>query len=308
MLVSVLIPAYNSALSIEQTLQSVFEQDYPSIEIIVVNDGSTDNTEEVLAKFSDRIQYYAQKNAGVSAARNLAYSKSKGDFIQYLDADDLLAKGKISAQVNALQNNNADVAYGDWLKFTESNGTYTELERVSKQMQKRPEIELYTNFWVPLAALLYTRRITDKIGGWNLHLPVIQDARYALDAALNKAKFVYTPGIMAQYRAQQSNSLSNKSRINFMSDCFTNAQQIDKLWRGDYKHDLEKKEATVNVLRFCISEFSILDKMKHKQAIDLLLEIEPNYIPNDGRVMKGLSKIFGFRFAEKIAAIKRNLS
>ncbi len=308
MLVSVIIPAYNSAKTIEKTLQSVFDQDYPSIEIIVVNDGSTDNTDEILSKYTDKIQYYKQINSGVSVARNFGYSKAKGEYIQYLDADDLLAKGKLTKQVNALKETGADVSYGDWTKFSEADGKMLELETIEKQMGTRPEIELYTNFWVPLAALLYTRKITDKIGTWNITLPVIQDARYALDAAIHRAKFTYTSGVMAYYRTHQSDSLSNKNRLNFISDCFTNAQQVDKLWRVEYKNDVEKKDATISVLRFCISEFSILDKLKQKQAIDLLLEIEPNYVPKQGAVMRGLSMVFGYRFAEKIATIKRNLN
>ena len=308
MLVSVIIPAYNSAKTIEKTLQSVFDQDYESIEIIVVNDGSTDDTEQVLSQYFDKIKYIHQANAGVSVARNTGYSVAEGEYIQYLDADDLLAKGKISIQIEALKNNNAEVAYGDWIKFTETDQAFKELEIVSREIQERAEIELITDFWVPLAALLYKRTITEKIGAWNTKLPIIQDARYALDAALNKAIFIYTPGVMAYYRAHDSGSLSTKNKLSFMLDCFENAKQIDALWRTDYKTDIEKKKAIIQVLRFCVNEFSIHDKNKHKEAIDYILDIEPNYIPENSRGMRAMSKLIGYRNAERIASIKRKLS
>ncbi len=308
MLVSVIIPAYNSSKTIEKTLQSVFEQDYEFIEIIVVNDGSTDTTEQVLSKYLDRIKYIYQDNAGVSVARNKGYSISKGEFIQYLDADDLLAKGKLTTQIELLKNNDAEVAYGDWIKFTESEHVFKELEIVSREIQGRAEIELITDFWVPLAALLYKRTITEKIGSWNLKLPIIQDARYALDAALNKAAFIYTPNVVAYYRAHDSGSLSTKNKLGFMLDCFENAKQIDAIWRKDYNADVEKKKAILQVLRFCVTEFSTHDKIKHKEAIDYILDIEPNYIPENSRGMRAMSKLIGYRNAERIASIKRKLS
>jgi glycosyltransferase involved in cell wall biosynthesis len=308
MLVSVIIPAYNAAKTIEKTIQSVLDQDYPSIEIIVVNDGSTDTTEDILKKYSSKIRYLYQANAGVSTARNNAYSHAKGAYIQYLDADDLLAPSKITTQVKLLEEQNADVAYGDWVKFTETEHVYKELELVSREMQAREEIELFTDFWVPLAALLYKRSITDKIGNWNTKLPIIQDARYALDAALHKAKFLYTPGVMAYYRVHDSGSLSTKNKLAFMLDCFENAKQIYSLWQADIEKDVEKKNALIKVLRFCVNEFSILDKLKHGEAIDCILKIEPNYIPDGSKGLRTMSKLFGYRNAERLASIKRRIS
>lgn len=305
---SIIIPAYNSAKTIERTLASVFVQDYPNLEIIVVNDGSTDNTEQVLKKYADKINYYYQTNAGVSVARNLGFEKSTGDYIQYLDADDLLAEGKISKQIQAIEESEADVAYGDWMRFTENDFVYKELEMVEREMTLRPEIELITDFWTPLAALLYTRTIANKIGGWNTALPVIQDARYALDAAIHQAKFIYTPGVMGYYRVHETGSLSTRNRFNFMNDCLENAKQIDAIWRKEYSTDLEKKKAIINVLRFCVNEFSILDKSKHKEAVSLILDIDSKFIPENSKLLRTMSKLLGYRTAETIAYFKRKLS
>lgn len=86
---SIIIPLYNKESFIENTLKSIFSQTFTDYEIIVVNDGSTDKSEAIVLKFSDkRIRFYNQKNQGVSSARNFGIKKSKGDFIAFLDADD----------------------------------------------------------------------------------------------------------------------------------------------------------------------------------------------------------------------------
>lgn len=308
MLVSVIIPAYNAAKTIEKTIQSVLMQNYSTIEIIVVNDGSTDDTENVLKQFNDKIKYVYQKNAGVSAARNLGFNLAKGEFIQYLDSDDLLAEDKIKIQVEALLNNNADVAYGNWVKFKEYENTFQELEVVEKEMIADVAIELFTDFWVPPAAMLYTKQIAQKIGSWNLTLPIIQDARYALDAALAGAVFVYTPIRSAYYRISDNSSLSTKNKFAFVNDCFENAKQIDKMWNKSYINSPERKAAVIKVLRYCISEFSVLDKKKHTEAINYLLSVDPNYLPENSGVLRSLSKMFGYKNAERIARLKRRIS
>jgi len=89
-LVSVIIPAYNAAVFIGETLTSVFNQSYSNYEVIVVNDGSTDTAEleKVLAPFRGRLVYLEQENKGPSAARNSAIGKARGEFVAFLDSDD----------------------------------------------------------------------------------------------------------------------------------------------------------------------------------------------------------------------------
>ncbi|HEV8051797.1 MAG TPA: glycosyltransferase family A protein, partial [Parachlamydiaceae bacterium] len=87
-LISVVIPAYNAEQFIGQTIQSVLDQTYPCHEIIVVDDGSTDSTKEVLKRFDGSIRYLYQQNKGPSAARNAGIQVAQGEFICFLDADD----------------------------------------------------------------------------------------------------------------------------------------------------------------------------------------------------------------------------
>ncbi|WP_292593068.1 glycosyltransferase family 2 protein [Mesotoga sp. UBA5825] len=112
-LVSIIIPTYNNQETVGETLKSCIEQSYDDIELIVVNDGSSDQTENVIQSFRDaRIRYCSTKNYGVSHARNLGLEISRGEFIQFLDADDLISRSKLDAQTRFLRNNEyVDLVY-----------------------------------------------------------------------------------------------------------------------------------------------------------------------------------------------------
>jgi hypothetical protein len=98
-LVSVILPTYNRAWALKEAIDSVLSQDYPHIELIVIDDGSTDHTQDLLVPYRDRITVLAQKNKGVSAARNAGIRESNGSLIALLDSDDAWDKRKISCQV-----------------------------------------------------------------------------------------------------------------------------------------------------------------------------------------------------------------
>lgn len=102
-LASVIVPVYNSERYLEETLQSIFNQDYQPIEVIVVDDGSTDGSARITKSFKN-IRYIYQTNQGPSAARNTGITVAQGDFIAFLDSDDMWLPDKLSLQVNYLLN------------------------------------------------------------------------------------------------------------------------------------------------------------------------------------------------------------
>lgn len=116
-LVSVIIPAFNRAECIGNTIESIANQDYRPLDIIVIDDGSTDNTKNVVQKFCKitkdlSVRYYYQENGGVSSARNRGIGLAKGEFISFCDSDDILMPRKISKQIALMQKEGADVSYG----------------------------------------------------------------------------------------------------------------------------------------------------------------------------------------------------
>jgi len=104
-LVSVIIPIYNGAAYLEETLQSVFAQDYNPMEILLIDDGSTDTSLDIVSKFKDKVTLIVQKNRGVAVARNVGLRNAKGEFITFLDQDDIWTADKTSKQVFYLEMN-----------------------------------------------------------------------------------------------------------------------------------------------------------------------------------------------------------
>jgi glycosyltransferase involved in cell wall biosynthesis len=123
MFVSIIIPCYNQAEFIEETLLSVFNQEHAHWECLLIDDGSLDNTAEIIKKWierDNRFCYYKKENKGVGSARNLGLQKAKGDFIQFLDSDDLLAADKLSASIEAIQKYQVDIVCSDYRMFSKS--------------------------------------------------------------------------------------------------------------------------------------------------------------------------------------------
>lgn len=128
-LVSVVIPAYNSARYIGVAIDSVLQQDYPALEILVIDDGSIDNTTEIVASYGDKVRLLTQTNQGSAAARNHGIRHANGKYIAFLDADDAWWSHKIRYQVEALMQSGHKMAYSRFIRWYEdANGHFTHPE------------------------------------------------------------------------------------------------------------------------------------------------------------------------------------
>ncbi len=127
-LVSVIIPAFNARLHIGAALSSVLDQDYPNLEIIVVDDGSSDETSEEARRYGERVRVIRQANAGPAAARNRGVSVSRGELLAFIDADDVWIAGKLAAQVRYLREHpDVGVVFGAWIRWNASeDGSFGE--------------------------------------------------------------------------------------------------------------------------------------------------------------------------------------
>ena len=119
--VSVVIPAYNSSAIIKEAIESVLAQSYKDIEVIVVDDGSTDDTESTVRSFGDRVLYLKQENQGAGAARNSGIQKSRGEYVAFLDSDDLWSPEKLAEQIPLLERDpELGLVYSDWFVVSEN--------------------------------------------------------------------------------------------------------------------------------------------------------------------------------------------
>src|SRR5579871_361322 len=234
MLISVVIPCYNASATIASTIDSALVQKVER-EIIVIDDGSTDSSREIIASFGNHIHAEYGPNRGASAARERGTELASGELFQYLDSDDQLVPGTLERRLEAMREAGADAVYTDWQKLVEMPDGASALGEImlpdGAMLAHDAEAACAdSRFWVPPAAILYGRSLVERIGGWRSNLRIVQDARFLFDAAAQKAKFVHAPGIGALYRVR-SNSLSRQSRAAFVHDCLLNAQEIEAYWK-----------------------------------------------------------------------------
>jgi glycosyltransferase involved in cell wall biosynthesis len=217
-LVSVLIPCHNAGRWLQDTLVSALGQTWREVEIIVVDDGSTDNTLAVARSFrSDRIRIIEQPNAGQSAAENRAYREARGDYFEYLDADDLLSPDKIERQVVLLERLGPEyVAACEWTRFyrTPDDGLF---ER-QPGWEDRDPVDWLLDVWnahsmMHGAAWLVPRGVAERAGPWDERLSLINDFDFFGRVVLASRGVRFCAGARTYYRSGNDTSLSGaKSR------------------------------------------------------------------------------------------------
>lgn len=233
-LASVIIPCFNAGRTVAQTAGSALSQDGYRAEIVVVDDGSTDNSLEVARRFEPCVRVLTGPNRGVSAARNYGIAETSGEWIVFLDADDLLVPGTLSRRLETAEASGADVIVCDWQEFVDRDrGTENGPVRSADitVLAADAEAACATRVWAPPTALMYRRSIVEKIGGFREDLPVVEDARFLFDAAHHGARFAHSPHVGACYRLSSA-SLSRRDPALFWRCCLLNGKQIGALWRA----------------------------------------------------------------------------
>ncbi|WP_430934762.1 glycosyltransferase family 2 protein [Saccharicrinis sp. 156] len=211
-LVSVIIPCFNPEKFIAQTLNSVLQQTYKSLEILIIDDHSTDNSYAIAQNFAKEhpqiVKVLKNESKGACAARNMGFQHSKGAYIQYLDADDLLSPQKIEKQVTSLIDYPDSIAVCATWNFTDNinNATNTDAPYLFSTDQA---CDFFINLWggnkkepnmVQTSAWLTPRTLIEKNGSWNISLSKDQDGEFFARIALNSNGIKFVPDIKNFYR------------------------------------------------------------------------------------------------------------
>lgn len=231
-LVSILIPAFNAQEWITDTIRSAVAQTWDRKEIIVVDDGSTDNTLALVRQFEKfGVQIVTQRNQGAAATRNKAFSLSKGDYIQWLDADDLLSPDKISRQLAGLsQNCNKRMLLSSaWGKFMYRHyraefiptALWCDLSPAEWLLRKMEH-----NLHMQTATWLVSRELTQAAGPWDISLLSDDDGEYFCRVLLASDSIKFVPEALVYYRSTP-NSLSYIGR---------SAKKMEAQWRSMKLH------------------------------------------------------------------------
>src|SRR6516162_8697443 len=260
-LVSILIPAYNAQSWIADTIQSAMAQTWARKEIIVVDDGSTDKTFAVARQFASKnVSVLTQQNQGASAARNYAFSLSQGDYIQWLDADDLLSPDKIAKQVSLAEEcQNPRILFSsEWGSFAYRidvagffpTSLWCDLSPIEWLIRK-----LAQNLHMQTATWLTSRELTQAAGAWDTRLFVDDDGEYFCRVLLASDGVRFVPGAKVFYRITPSTRLSYIGR----SDKKRDAQLLSMQLHVKYIRSLEDSErvraACLNYLQTWLINF-----------------------------------------------------
>lgn len=207
-LVSVVIPTYNRCGYLQQAIESVLSQSCGDFEVVVVDDGSTDETAQVVARFSDeRVRYLYQSNAGRSAARNRGMEAARGVYLAFLDDDDLYLPHKLASQVAFLESHPGVDLVGSGVRLIDEHGA---VRGIWRTWQDQPSLTLRDCLYgCPLipSAVLFRRRVLDHLDHWfDPEFDLAEDTDFFLRLLLAGCRMHWLSEIVSVYRVHETNS------------------------------------------------------------------------------------------------------
>ncbi|WMI68450.1 glycosyltransferase [Mangrovimonas sp. YM274] len=310
--VSVVIPLFNAVTFIEETLQSVFNQTFENIEVIIVDDDSTDGSFELAKKYqSDTVKVVKNKDKGACAARNYGFELSSGDYIQYLDADDLLSSNKIESQVKVLNGVRDQLAVCNTIHFYETpdTGICTDTDYVFST--DAPE-DLFIKLWggldskmnmIQTSAWLTPRALIEEAGSWNEQLAKDQDGEFFARVGLQSKGIIYVPEAKNYYRKhiKGSNIASQKQRKHIKSNLLATDLKSQYLFNISQSQEAKLAIATQykHVAMDAWPEFKDITKKAMEACQDLGGSF---YKPKlGGSVIELIKSVFGWRIAKSVS-------
>jgi glycosyltransferase involved in cell wall biosynthesis len=234
-LVSILIPAFNAAPWIAHTLESALAQTWPRKEIVVIDDGSTDDTAQVVRRYVSRqVQLVQQPRLGPSAAQNEALRHAQGEFIQRLDADDLLGPDKIARQIARLAGATDCIAAGEWARFhVQAREAAFGVPRVAADLDPVEWLIRECAGGAPMlqpGLWLAPRGLVDAAGPWDDRLTLNNDFEYFVRVLLTSREVRFCEGARLYYRSGNPASLASvRSRRAWQSQLLSIALGIAAL-------------------------------------------------------------------------------
>ena len=222
-LISIVIPVYNAEKYLEQCLNSIKNQTYKSFEVILVNDGSGDNSENICKSFSEedaRFRYFTKSNGGASSARNFGLDNVTGDFITFIDADDWVDENHLEVLINNIKENNSDMAVSSIKKFDMSNNFHFRMysnqekyllnfEKMSKDelLVKLPKLILASNSYKIAVSKLFKKELLSDVR-FDESIVYGEDLEFFLKLYLNINSISYVDEVTYIYRLHDESSSS----------------------------------------------------------------------------------------------------
>ncbi|MBW4510593.1 MAG: glycosyltransferase [Scytonematopsis contorta HA4267-MV1] len=263
--ISVIVPAYNAELTIRETIESVQKQTFSDWELIVVNDGSCDRTLEVVRSIDDeRLKVFDYEQGGVSVARNRGISQASGEYIAFLDADDLWASDKLELQLEALQKNpEAGVAYS-WIYFIDEEGKPAYAgSRILYEGNVYADL-LLTNFLQSASNPLITKQALVSVGGFDPNIRLGEDWEFYLRLAA-KWQYVVVQKYQFFYRQHSNSSSNSPSKVKEMN--IVGSNMLERFFRLAPKELQYLKNHSLSIFNvYCVDK-----SLKYSHEINQIL-------------------------------------
>ncbi|OFY85781.1 MAG: hypothetical protein A3F72_21645 [Bacteroidetes bacterium RIFCSPLOWO2_12_FULL_35_15] len=245
--IAIIIPCYNQVAYIKETVYSILYQEYSNFEILLINDGSTDNTEELAKELClkfNQVKYLPKKNGGLGNTRNFGLEKHSGDYVQFLDSDDIISKNKFLNQIyDFIVDPTLQVSYSEYICFEDGNKektwTYSRLV-----MHEDPVLDLIQNWEtelsIPVHCFLFNANILKK-ERFDEELPNHEDWEFHLKIASHKPNYKYQQDAIAYYRVRTT-SMSRDRELMIKGKKMCIKKAIDsKRFSGIYLEELKKR-------------------------------------------------------------------
>ena len=249
-LVSILMPLYNAEVYIAQTLENCLAQTYTNIEIIVVDDGSSDGGLQIAQGYAekyDTISVYTQPNSGAPRARNHAFEKAKGEYIQYLDADDLMSENKIATQMALAEKHGYDPKVMFSSKFSYFTETVADAVYFKQRIDHSYEsgIDWLVDAWSGggfgvVMGWLTHRELIEKAGPWREDLKKNQDGEFFSRVLLQADRVLMCEDVMVYYRRTGSTSISSQFKESAAASTLTSLEWYEKNIESAEHPELQK--------------------------------------------------------------------
>lgn len=207
-LISVIIPCYRQAHYLPEAIDSVLAQSYRNLEIIVVNDGSDDNTDEVARGYGDKIRYVSKKNGGLSSARNAGLAIARGDYVQFLDADDVIHPDVHANMVQALAGQQNPIVMVGWKDFFGPNFQDLSEAAFAKAAEFLPQL-IHQNLG-PVHAFLTPLPLVKEVGGFCEDLRSCEDWDLWIRIAFKNPPLIQIPFCGVYYRRSTLSMSANE--------------------------------------------------------------------------------------------------
>lgn len=308
MLVSILIPCFNAERWIGQAIESALAQDGPAIEVVVVDDGSTDNSLAVVRQFGDRVRWETGPNRGGNPARNRLLALARGEWVQYLDADDYLLPGKVSRQAEFIATHDeTDVVYGPiTVDYWSASGSRLELLPLPAT---RDEWILLAGWWLPqTGAPLWRRQALLDVGGWRPDQKVCQEHDLYLRLLQGGKRFSYCPHNGAVWRVWGTDTVSLRDAARVREQRLRIEQDAEDHLAAQGELTRERRDA-FNAARFRMARVAWRegDRAGARTLLASLHRSDPAFVPGfEPWPYRLLWRTLGFTLTETMAGWRRD--